>query len=131
GPLRFFFSSRRRHTRFSRDWSSDVCSSDLDTSTSAECERIMEAVGGARRCIAIAGNPILAGYTASKLPWTRTHRPQAYAELATVLLPHDYVDYWLTGECWMEHGDASGTGWLDVRRREWSQEMLAATDPDR
>src|SRR5690606_40685684 len=25
----FFFSSRRRHTRFSRDWSSDVCSSDL------------------------------------------------------------------------------------------------------
>src|SRR5690606_40112197 len=28
--VRFFFSSRRRHTRFSRDWSSDVCSSDLD-----------------------------------------------------------------------------------------------------
>src|SRR5690606_39734226 len=28
--LSFFFSSRRRHTRFSRDWSSDVCSSDLD-----------------------------------------------------------------------------------------------------
>src|SRR5207302_7011415 len=27
----FFFSSRRRHTRFSRDWSSDVCSSDLET----------------------------------------------------------------------------------------------------
>src|SRR5690606_40568772 len=29
--LVFFFSSRRRHTRFSRDWSSDVCSSDLLT----------------------------------------------------------------------------------------------------
>src|SRR5690606_39889547 len=29
GVLLFFFSSRRRHTRFSRDWSSDVCSSDL------------------------------------------------------------------------------------------------------
>src|SRR5690606_39975748 len=28
-PFLFFFSSRRRHTRFSRDWSSDVCSSDL------------------------------------------------------------------------------------------------------
>src|SRR5690606_41059510 len=28
--LYFFFSSRRRHTRFSRDWSSDVCSSDLE-----------------------------------------------------------------------------------------------------
>src|SRR5207302_24010 len=29
GRFLFFFSSRRRHTRFSRDWSSDVCSSDL------------------------------------------------------------------------------------------------------
>src|SRR5947209_11655641 len=30
----FFFSSRRRHTRYWRDWSSDVCSSDLKTSIS-------------------------------------------------------------------------------------------------
>src|SRR5207302_4969963 len=30
GRVEFFFSSRRRHTRFSRDWSSDVCSSDLE-----------------------------------------------------------------------------------------------------
>src|SRR6266511_5667534 len=33
----FFFSSRRRHTRFSRDWSSDVCSSDLNSSVSTCC----------------------------------------------------------------------------------------------
>src|SRR5690606_40297044 len=32
----FFFSSRRRHTRFSRDWSSDVCSSDLGSQLFAE-----------------------------------------------------------------------------------------------
>ena len=102
-----------------------------DTSTSDECEQIMDAVGGARRSIELAGNPILAGYTASKLPWTRKHRSQAYARLATILLPHDYINYWLTGELWMEHGDASGTGWLDVRTRGWSAEMLAATDPDR
>src|SRR6266511_5184613 len=36
----FFFSSRRRHTRFSRDWSSDVCSSDLSgRSPPALCSR--------------------------------------------------------------------------------------------
>src|SRR5690606_40729088 len=34
----FFFSSRRRHTRFSRDWSSDVCSSDLGPQGSARNE---------------------------------------------------------------------------------------------
>src|SRR5690606_40932923 len=33
----FFFSSRRRHTRFSRDWSSDVCSSDLVAGDGPQC----------------------------------------------------------------------------------------------
>src|SRR5215203_6591744 len=35
----FFFSSRRRHTRYWRDWSSDVCSSDLDGSPVPEVDR--------------------------------------------------------------------------------------------
>ena len=91
-----------------------------DTSTSGECDEIMSAAGGAQRCVELAGNPILAGYTASKLPWTRKHRPEVYAKLASILLPHDYVNFWLTGERWMEHGDASGTGWLDGSRKSGS-----------
>jgi len=102
-----------------------------DTSTTAECTRIMAAVGGAARTIELAGNPILAGYTASKLPWTRTHRPEAYERLATILLPHDYLNFVLTGERFCEYGDASGTGWLDVRTRTWSTDLLRATDSDR
>ncbi|MBL8255875.1 MAG: xylulokinase [Pseudoxanthomonas mexicana] len=102
-----------------------------DTSTSAECGQIMDAAGGAARTIALAGNPILAGYTASKLPWTKTHRPDAYARLATILLPHDYLNFVLTGERFCEYGDASGTGWLDVRTRTWSKALLRATDADR
>jgi xylulokinase len=102
-----------------------------DTSTSAECIQIMDAVGGFQRTIALAGNPILAGYAASKLPWTRIHRADAYARLATILLPHDYLNFVLTGQRFCELGDASGTGWLDVRTRTWSQELLRATDPDR
>ena len=102
-----------------------------DTSTQLECEEIMSAVGGAAKSVQLAGNPILAGYTAPKLPWTRKHRPEVYAQLASILLPHDYVNFWLTGERWMEHGDASGTGWLDVRTRQWSEAMLAATDAQR
>jgi xylulokinase len=102
-----------------------------DTSTGKECDEIMAAAGGAACCIELAGNPILAGYTASKLPWTRKHRQEVYAALATILLPHDYVNFWLTGALWMEHGDASGTGWLDVRKRSWSSHMLLATDSDR
>src|SRR5215475_3766548 len=42
----FFFSSRRRHTRFSRDWSSDVCSSDLGPDEVAELwQRAVQALG--------------------------------------------------------------------------------------
>src|SRR5215813_11941407 len=41
----FFFSSRRRHTRCGRDWSSDVCSSDLDDHLLAGVGRIFEANG--------------------------------------------------------------------------------------
>jgi xylulokinase len=102
-----------------------------DTSTSAECVQIMDALGGPARTIALAGNPILTGYTASKLPWTKTHRPDAYGRLATILLPHDYLNFVLTGQRFCEHGDASGTGWLDVRTRTWSAELLRATDPER
>src|SRR5436309_11228389 len=41
----FFFSSRRRHTRFSRDWSSDVCSSDLNCPMSKdEYDRFYDAL---------------------------------------------------------------------------------------
>jgi xylulokinase len=102
-----------------------------DTSTQQECDEIMHAAGGAQRCVELAGNPILVGYTASKLPWTRKHRPEVYAKLASIMLPHDYINFWLTGERWMECGDASGTGWLDVRTRRWSQALLAATDATR
>lgn len=102
-----------------------------DTSSAAECASIMDAVGGVQRCIELAGNPILAGYTASKLPWTRKHRPQVYARMATILLPHDYLNFWLTGEQFCEAGDASGTGWMDVRTRRWSLPLLRAIDPQR
>jgi len=102
-----------------------------DTSSTRECDEITAAMGGEAACIAAAGNPIRVGYTASKLPWTRRHRPAVHAALDGVLLPHDYLNLWLTGERFMEHGDASGTGWLDVRQRQWSPPLLAACEPDR
>src|SRR5258707_5837395 len=40
----FFFSSRRRHTRYWRDWSSDVCSSDLDDVAGRETRYLMQIV---------------------------------------------------------------------------------------
>ncbi|NND68164.1 MAG: xylulokinase [Halioglobus sp.] len=102
-----------------------------DTATAPECDELMEAFGGAQACISELGNPILPGYTASKILWLRKHRPEAYAQLDTILLPHDYINFVLTGEKVMEAGDASGTGLLNVYTRSWHAGMLAALDPDR
>jgi sugar (pentulose or hexulose) kinase len=45
-----------------------------------------------------------------------------------VLLPHDYLNFWLTGRAVMEYGDASGTALLDVRKRQWSKAVCDAID---
>ncbi len=102
-----------------------------DTATDAECRQLTERFGGEQRCIREVGNPLLPGYTASKILWLRNHQPDLYRQLDTILLPHDYINFHLTGEKAMECGDASGTGLLDIRKREWHAGMLHALDPGR
>ena len=101
-----------------------------DTSTTEECEYLMRKLGGMRAVINLIGNPILPGYTAPKILWLKRHEPENYAKLRTVLLPHDYLNYYLTGRKVMEYGDASGTALMDVRARRWSKEVIEAIDPE-
>jgi xylulokinase len=101
-----------------------------DTSTASECDMLVSRLGGLARTIALLGNGIPAGFTASKILWLKEHEPDNYARLATVLLPHDYLAFWLTGRRHMEWGDASGTALMDVRSRTWCAEAIAAIDPD-
>ncbi len=102
-----------------------------DTSTVQECAEITQAFGGAERCLKDVGNLVLPGYTASKIRWFSKKSEELYEQMKTILLPHDYLNFYLTGERCMEAGDASGTGFLDIRKRRWSQGMLAAIDPGR
>lgn len=100
-----------------------------DTSTVAECAEITEKLGGQKAAIRAIGNSVLPGFTASKILWLKKHEPKNFARLATILLPHDYLNFWLTGETKMEFGDASGTALLDVKKRKWSEAVLNAIDP--
>jgi xylulokinase len=68
-----------------------------DTTTAAECEEIMAAVGGVKATIRALGNAVLPGFTASKILWLKRREPRNFKRLATVLLPHDYLNHWLTG----------------------------------
>jgi xylulokinase len=101
-----------------------------DTSTAEECDIIMEAIGGFEKTIQLVGNPILPGYTAPKILWMKRNEPENYKRLSTVLLPHDYINYMLTGVIAMEYGDASGTILMDVKSRSWCDEVINAIDPE-
>ena len=101
-----------------------------DTSTVAECALITRKLGGPKAAVRQTGNLILPGYTAPKILWLKRHEPANYRRLRQVLLPHDYLNFYLTGNYFMEPGDASGTGLMDVRRRAWSRAAINATDPN-
>ena len=75
---------------------------------------------------AITGNLAMPGFTAPKLWWLRQHEPANFARTAKVLLPKDWLRLQLTGEHVSEMSDASGTLWLDVAGRRWSDAVLAA-----
>ena len=98
-----------------------------DGRSGAECIALEAAVPNSR---SITGNLAMPGFTAPKLIWIATHEPEVFSRVAKVLLPKDYLRYRLSGDHAADMSDASGTLWLDVENRRWSEEMLAATDLD-
>ena len=99
-----------------------------DTSTQKQAEFLTKNLGGLKRTIAATGNSIPPGFTASKIRWLKENEPANYKKLALILLPHNYINFWLTGNAVMEPGDASGTALYDVRKRTWSKKAVRALD---
>ena len=75
------------------------------------------------------GWAVLPAFTATKILWMKEEEPENYARLDKVMLPHDWVNFWLTGRWAMECGDASGSGLVDLPSRSWRPEWVAAVDP--
>jgi len=100
-----------------------------DTETVEQCRTITKRAGGESAVIDKIGNRVAAGFTASKILWLKENEPENFQRLSTVLLPHDYINFWFTGERKTENGDASGTAYFDVENRCWSEKMLQAIDP--
>ncbi len=100
-----------------------------DTSTVAQCDEIAHQFGGQPGCIHLAGNAMLPGYTIPKVLWLKQNEPENFAKTTSILLPHDYINFWLSGVKRMEYGDASGMGILNVRTRQWCDEIIDFIDP--
>lgn len=99
-----------------------------DTSTAPQCEQFEKQFGGVPGLIKRTGNAMLPGYTAPKILWLKENELTNFARTKHILLPHDYLNFWLTGELQMEYGDASGTGLMDVRTRTWSRPICDFID---
>lgn len=95
-----------------------------DVRASAECAVFEQRFPDSR---AVTGNIAMPGFTAPKLLWVARHEPEAFRATRHVLLPKAWLRYRLTGEMIEEMSDASGTLWLDVGQRQWSEAALAAT----
>jgi xylulokinase len=95
-----------------------------DTTTSSQCDQITDHFGGPAGVVALVGNTMRTGYTAPKILWLRQNEPENWKRTRSILLPHDYLNFWLTGAKKMEFGDASGTALLDVKTRQWSMKLV-------
>lgn len=100
-----------------------------DQRTAAQCDEIRRRLGR-ERLIQITGNDALTGFTAPKILWVAQNEPQIYSQVRHILLPKDYVRYRLTNEYGTDKADAAGMLLLDLRKRDWSPEVLAALDID-
>jgi len=100
-----------------------------DTATVEECKIITEAAGGDSAVVDALSNLMLTGFTAPKILWLKRNKPEAFNNLKYIMLPHDYLNWKLTGDYVMEYGDASGTALFDSKNRCWSKKICDIIDP--
>jgi xylulokinase len=96
-----------------------------DTESSGENEDIIQAMGGSKSFIDKIGVQLQTGYTASKILWLQRNYPERYQKIAKIMLPHDYINYWLTGNFVSEFGDASGTGYMNIVTRCYDTDVFS------
>lgn len=75
----------------------------------------------------ITGNLVMPGFTAPKLQWVAEHEPKIFQRIAHVLLPKDFLRWKMSGNFASDMSDSAGTLWLDMQKRDWSDELLNAT----
>ena len=94
-----------------------------DTESAPEAAAMVQQFGAERWAKACGSVPV-AAFTVTKLAWLARHDRDAFDNVATVLLPHDYLTYRLTGRFVTDRGDASGTGYWSPADERWRTDLL-------
>lgn len=101
-----------------------------DTTGTPNLARLAEHIGVENWLHRIGSTPT-AAFTIAKLAWIAEHEPAVLDRATSILLPHDYLTYWLTGAKVTDRSDASGTGYFDSVAEQWIPEYLHLAGGDR
>lgn len=101
----------------------------MDRRAEAQCDALAKRIPR-ERIFRITGLNLDSSHVASKILWLRDNEPGAFRAMQGALMPGVYLVRKLTGECVIDHSNASSTMLYDVTSRSWSREMLAAADLD-
>lgn len=93
-----------------------------DVRTTEQCDQIAAEMGS--ELISLTKNRALEGFTLPKVLWVQKHQPEIWRETKHLLLPKDFLGYYLTGNFQMDYSDAAGTLLLDVAEQTWSEPIL-------
>lgn len=99
-----------------------------DVRTEKQCKKISEKLGS--HLLDITKNIALEGFTLPKILWLKENEPQKWSTVKKIMLPKDYLGFWLTGNIHTDYSDASGTLLLDIEKHEWSREIASIFDID-
>jgi xylulokinase len=103
-----------------------------DTETAPDAGWLLKQLPGrAADWAAAVGSVPVAAFTVAKLSWLHRSEPDAWARLAHVVLPHDWMTLRLTGSLTTDRGDASGTGYWSAASGEYRWDVLGIVDRDR
>jgi len=121
---------RRRVIRPAKLWNDTESSADAGWLI-AQAAELSEDDDGRDWLARRTGSVPVASFTSTKLSWLHRSEPEAWARLAHVLLPHDWLTFQLTGELVTDRGDASGTGYWSPQDGGYCWDVLAIIDAHR
>ena len=103
----------------------------MDSSTAAECAEIRNQLGGIKATAEATGSDTFERFTGPQILKFYQTEPEAYAQTASIALVSSFMASLLAGKITaIDYGDGAGMNLMDIRKKVWHPDALAATAPD-